>query len=222
MQYTAIVALALVGVSSAQSTVSLFIAGADSMPLIASAIASDSSATTFAVQCAPGTEGNDCGIPGGFVMTQGPDRARYTVSDNTEVNSTTVIAFTAEIDCSLAGTTSAVCVASYGGDEANFPGKETTTFNQDDMVFQTATLTAVTLRSTGSAAPASLTAAPTASNTSGSDTSIISGTRTTSSSVSGAQQTNASAATSSSTGGMAMITGNPWIVGGAALAAAVL
>lgn len=79
----AILGLALVGMSSTQSTVSLYLPGFDSMPLplVASIITSDSKATTYAVQCAPGTDSNDCGMGGGILLTQGPATAAFTTTE---------------------------------------------------------------------------------------------------------------------------------------------
>jgi len=72
--------LGLAGRSLAQSTVSLYLPGFDPVPLVASIVASDSKATTYAVQCAPGTDSNDCGLGGGILLTQGPATAAITTS----------------------------------------------------------------------------------------------------------------------------------------------
>lgn len=72
--------LAFASLSSAQITASLYIPGADKMPLFASRIAVHSSTTTYAVSCAPGTDGSDCGIGGGILLTQGPSTAAWTTS----------------------------------------------------------------------------------------------------------------------------------------------
>lgn len=46
------------------------------------------------------------------------------------------------MDCSLAGTTSAVCVESYGGDQANFPGITTETYSGTQQPYMPVTITA--------------------------------------------------------------------------------
>jgi hypothetical protein len=92
-----VVGLAVAGFSSAQSTVSLFIPGADLQPLVASIVGSvqissclprdftdssqDATATTYAIQCVPGTDSSDCGISGVVTLTEGPSTAVYTMSD---------------------------------------------------------------------------------------------------------------------------------------------
>ena len=75
-----IIGLALLSLSSAQRTVTLFLPGFDSMSLVASIVASDSKATTYAVQCAPGTDSNDCGMEDGLLLTQGPSTVAITTS----------------------------------------------------------------------------------------------------------------------------------------------
>lgn len=133
--------LAIASVSHAQtSVVTLYIPGADVQPLDASIIGSDAAATTYAVQCAPGTDSDDCGFPGVFTLTEGPKTAKYTISAETDDNGS--VAFTGYMDCSLAGTTSAVCIESYGGNEANFPGSSIATYTGTDVVYMPVTITA--------------------------------------------------------------------------------
>jgi len=215
--------LALAGLTIAQSTtVSLFIPGADTQPLVGSIIGSDSTATTYAVQCAPGTDSNDCGFPGVFTLTEGPSTAKYAISgsiegDDSSVTST-VVAFTGVLDCSVDGkASSAICAESFGGEGANFPGTSTETITGTDFFYMPVVITAG-LSNTGSAAsPSSTSAAPTGSSTSAKGSKTSSG--------SGAAETGSSSAASSSTstGGIPMITGNAgWVVGGVALAAVLL
>ncbi len=89
--------LAFAGLCSAQTTtLSLYIPGADTQPLIGSIIGSvrasprsssnsnnkqDSAATTYALQCVAGTDSSDCGFPGVFTLTEGPATAAYTMSE---------------------------------------------------------------------------------------------------------------------------------------------
>jgi len=74
--------LVLAGLSSAQTTtISLYIPGADTQPLIGSIVGSDSAATTYALQCVAGTDASDCGFPGVFTLTEGPATAAYTMSE---------------------------------------------------------------------------------------------------------------------------------------------
>jgi len=141
-------------------------------------------------------------------------------------------------DCSLDGTKSAVCVSGYTGIEANEPGPKTTAFTETDLTFQVATLTSVSLLWTYSKSPKETTS-PTGSDTalsSGSEQTITGTTQTNSASgtqktstattqtdsAPGAQKTSSGHVSSTSTGGMAMVTGHGWVVGGAAIAVAML
>jgi len=219
--------LAFAGFSVAQSTISLYIPGADPQSLIASIITSDATATTYALVCAD-EDSDDCGFPGGFTLTEGPSTAVYTLPEDIEAGSSTVVDFTGFVDCSLAAS-SAVCTESFGGAQANDPGISTETFSGTDFSYMPVILTDGPLPGV-SAAPSNTNAAPTASNTgavssslstlTGSGASKTSGGASNTSSGSGSVQTKG--ASSTSTGGVPMITGNAkWVLGGAALVAAL-
>jgi len=213
--------LVFAGLSVAQSTISLYIPGADTQSLVGSIIASDATATTYAIECAPNTDGSDCGFNGAITLTEGPSTAVYTLSEAGGASgSSGGVAFTGYYDCSL-GASSAVCAESFGGDEANFPGSSTETFTGTDFTYMPVVITAGVLNTGGAAAPSSTTAAPTPSNTSGGKK-TSSGASNTSSGAAQTQGTSGSS-TSTSTGGVPMITGNAkWVLGGAALAAALI
>lgn len=215
--------LATATLSFAQSsTISLFIPGADPQSLVASVIGSDATATTYAFQCAPGTDSGDCGFPEVVTLTEGPAIAAYTFAPQVDANGTT--AFAGYIDCSLAAS-SAVCTMSFGGTEANDPGLATSTFTGTDYTSMPVVITAgpALVSNTGSSVPASTTSTskPTGTNSSGSEAKT-SGSQT--SSGTAAQNTSSSkSGTSTSTAGGAAITGNAaWMVGGAALALAAM
>lgn len=216
--------LVFAGLSVAQSTISLFIPGADPQPLVGSIVASDATATTYALECAPGTDGSDCGFPGVFTLTEGPSTAVYTLGGDIEADSSTVVAFSGYIDCSL-GSSSAVCVESFTGTDANFPGMSTETLTGTDFSYMPVVLTDAPLNTGAAAAPSSTTAAPTASSTgsakeSTSASASNSGATKTSSGTAQTQGASSSQSTSASTGGVPVITGNAkWVLGGAALAA---
>ncbi|KAH8655006.1 hypothetical protein BGZ60DRAFT_418219 [Tricladium varicosporioides] len=143
--YTAItVALSLAAFSSAQSTVSLFVPGADTQPLVASVIGSDLLATTYAVQCTPGTDSSNCGFPGIFTLTEGPSTAAYTLSEGYSSGGSSILALTGYYQCSLDGLTSAICTESFSGKDANDPGMTTETM---DVSFMPVTLTTGALQS---------------------------------------------------------------------------
>jgi len=155
----------MTGLTSAQtSTISLFIPGADTQPLIGSVVGSDATATTYTLQCSPGTDSSDCGFPGVFTLTEGPSTAAYTMSMD-DGNGT--LAFTGYFDCSLAGTTSAVCVESFGGTEANFPGMSTETLTATDYTYMPVVITAGGAGGSNSASPSITKGGPTATQTSG-------------------------------------------------------
>jgi len=90
-----ILSLAFAGLSYAQTTtISLYIPGADTQPLIGSIVGSvcvlplfkpsktnttkDAAATTYALSC---IDSDTCGYPAGLTLTEGPSTAAYTLSE---------------------------------------------------------------------------------------------------------------------------------------------
>ncbi|KAH6665510.1 hypothetical protein B0J14DRAFT_643735 [Halenospora varia] len=212
--HTAIAAaLSLAALSLAQSTVSLFIPGADTQPLVASVIGSDLLATTYAVQCTPGTDSSDCGFPGIFTLTEGPSTAAYTLSEGYSSGGSSVLAFTGYYQCSLDGLTSAICTESFGGKDANDPGMTTETMDVSFMpvilttgALQSNTGGGITLSGTRTSSfgssPASTSTSDTVSRTtsstrSGTTTSSNTGTIT---SITGTRTSSASSTTATSSG----------------------
>jgi hypothetical protein len=147
----ALVVAHLVFPIAAQSTLatSLFIPEADPQSLVASVIAVQDAATTYAIGCPPGTDSNDCGFPAPWTMIYG--------SDFYDAHTTDAGAFTESDHCTLHGTTGAVCTISLGGSEANGQGATTTTLGPSDMTFLPVTITAgvekLTAAATGAASP---------------------------------------------------------------------
>lgn len=153
---------------------------------------------------------------------------------------------TATVQCSLAGTISAVCTASYGGKEANDPGVETATLTGTEYSFEKLTLTssiqdirtlepgyAQASATKASASGVIASGLPTISGLpvkTGSGTAAAQSTLVSSQSGSGsgtaASKSTGTTSPSSSTsqaGAQAMITARPvWIAGGAAMAWALL
>jgi len=71
-------AAALSSLTSAQSTISLFIPDSyDETSVVASQIKSDATATTYYVGCPTGGSYSDCWFPYPFTMTQGPSTVDY-------------------------------------------------------------------------------------------------------------------------------------------------
>lgn len=120
---------------------------------------------------------------------------------------------TGYFDCALAGTTSAVCIESFGGTDANFPGSSTETYTGTGLAFMSVVITAGVTASTSSSpiVPSTTTSGPSATNTSGSSTKTSSAGESTS----GANQ--GISATSSSTGGVPVARESAkWVLGGIA------
>lgn len=71
--YQLLLSLATAGMASAQNTVtSMLIYGADPQPLVASVVGSDATATTYSINCPPGTDSTDCGMGPGLTLVAGP------------------------------------------------------------------------------------------------------------------------------------------------------
>ncbi|KAJ4345733.1 uncharacterized protein N0V89_011868 [Didymosphaeria variabile] len=90
--------------------VSVLLPGADNQTLVGSVIAVKSALTTLNVECAPGTDSNDCGMPlGGMEVTQGPSTA---VMSTVFAQESDPVVVTYEWECSIGGTTTAKCTYS--------------------------------------------------------------------------------------------------------------
>ncbi|EED16137.1 GPI anchored protein, putative [Talaromyces stipitatus ATCC 10500] len=226
------VAIALMSsVVAAQSAVTtLFIPGFDNQPLVASIIGGNAAATTYFIECAPGTDASDCGAGMGFTLTEGPKTAHIQMVYS---------ALSADVQCDLnTAASEAACVETVGGAEANFPGTTSTTLSATDYASAfipvtitagsatgapattAASATAPTATATGatSGASAATTAASTAASTGKAVTSAGLST-VASSATTGSASAKSSAV---STGGMPQVTGNAqWAMGGVAVAMAL-
>jgi len=123
-RYT-LAALALLGSVTAQNTtVSLPLLAFDSQTILASIIASDSTATTFSLNCPEPTDFDSCGIPPSFTVTQGPSTLHYVITADLSSASIDGLTQSGSVDyaCQLTGTTSAVCTVT---DTDNFDGTST-------------------------------------------------------------------------------------------------
>ncbi|OWO99565.1 hypothetical protein B2J93_2610 [Marssonina coronariae] len=210
----------MTGLALAQtSTVSLYIPGADTQALVGSIVGSDATLTTYAIECAPSsTDGEACGFSGQFTLTENAASAKYTIPAELDSNGTLVR--TGRIDCSLAGAASAVCVESFGGSEANFPGISTETYTGTDFSYLPVIITAGVAVTRGSPTPG-----VSATSTSGSSTSQTSGSSTKVQGSGGTPSKTPQAAprTSTSTAGGPTATGNTgWVLGGAMAALAMM
>ena len=120
--------------AAAPITTSLLVAGADKQPLAGSVIGADRTATTYSINCPPGTDSNECGMGPGMTVTQFGTTAYAGIMSDPS--------FTYSWSCQLAGTTAATCVQSAGGQSANFPGVETTTLSASEISLFPVTITA--------------------------------------------------------------------------------
>ncbi|MCJ1387157.1 hypothetical protein MMC17_010290, partial [Xylographa soralifera] len=119
-------------------------------------------ATTYVIQCAPGTNSSDCGFNGPFTLTEGPSTVEFTVTEAAPAD------FTAALSCVLTGSpiTQAMCTQTLGGSDASGIGSTTLQLNSTDI-----TLFAVSITGTakgvgaGSQSAASITASGSAATT---------------------------------------------------------
>ncbi|OJJ07173.1 hypothetical protein ASPVEDRAFT_46535 [Aspergillus versicolor CBS 583.65] len=96
----------------------MFIFGADEQPLAASIVGNDASATTYSINCPPGTDSTECGMGPGMTVVAG-DKVTTYMMDYAD-------SFHLTAECTVSKSR-AVCNRSVGGPDANFPGVETTT-----------------------------------------------------------------------------------------------
>jgi len=204
------------------TTQTLYIPGADVQPLVASVIGADATATTYLLQCSPGTDSSDCGFDGPVTLTEGPATAAYTFPAENFDNGT--LAFTGYQDCALYGTTSAVCVESAGGAEANFPGMSTVTYTGTDQPYMPVVVTGAVAQSTP--APASVTTTSSGVRSTPAATAVSTATgggasspgAATKTSSSGPGATAGTSTSASSAGGAVVTLGAKLVVGGGAAA----
>ncbi|KAL4945253.1 hypothetical protein BDV06DRAFT_185258 [Aspergillus oleicola] len=131
MMYKSLVLPALASLAYAESTVtSMFIYGADEQPLAASIVGNDATATTYSINCPPGTDAVDCGMGPGMTLIAADDSTTYAFDERPE--------FWYTATCSVTDST-AICAETAGGPDANFPGTSTST---TDVEFMPVTITA--------------------------------------------------------------------------------
>ncbi|KAE8370768.1 hypothetical protein BDV27DRAFT_119027 [Aspergillus caelatus] len=213
--------LAMAGLISASSSVtSMFLLGLDPQHLEASIVGNDATATTYSITCAPrptvsvsddDDDDYDCGLGPGLTLTAASPTTIIELNEKPD--------FFYTVNCSVAGTTSAVCTEIAGGPEANFPGTTISTIQQSEMAFVPVTITA------GSVTSVAATATASATTTAESGSKATTSAAQTSSKSSTSSSGSSSSSSAVSTGGMPQITGDAGMLfGGAvvALAAAVL
>ncbi|PKX90491.1 putative GPI anchored protein [Aspergillus novofumigatus IBT 16806] len=198
-----LLSLAAAGLVSAQNTVtSMLIYGADPQPLVASIVGSDATATTYSINCPPGTDSSDCGMGPGLTLVAGPTTTVLKMDEPGED-------FHWTVSCSVGGTTTAVCTETASGAAANFPGVSSLTFSSD-LPLMAVTITAGSGAGAG-ATPVTASATPTTSASA-----TASGKSTASEDAGKPSSTGSSAV---STGGMPRVTGGAGGLFGAAAVA---
>ncbi|KAL2796689.1 hypothetical protein BJX66DRAFT_335673 [Aspergillus keveii] len=150
MIFSSLLLPALASVAFAESTVtSMFIYGADEQPLAASIVGNDQTATTYSINCPPGTDSNDCGMGPGMTVVAGKDVTSWIFDDGPAFQYTAI--------CTVKNS-KATCTESAGGPDANFPGVSTTTTTVD---FMPVTITAGSVTETDASTTVSSTSAAT-------------------------------------------------------------
>lgn len=134
MAKLSLLAFATATLAQQSSILTLPFYGYDQMPIVASVVGANPTATTFQLACREGTDASDCGLFPAQTLTVGPSTYHmYMVEQG---------AFTGTQDCSTMGTTSAVCMESEGGAGANFPGSSTTSYVGTDVEVMKVSVTA--------------------------------------------------------------------------------
>jgi hypothetical protein len=125
-------------IAAQNSTVNLFLLDTDPQQLVASIITANPTTTQWEITCPSSVDSNDCGY-----------RPAITVGEKSgSIWGASLTApgeqFTVSYECTLYSSsgTSAVCVQSLGGEQANDPGVTTTTLTGSEIQFYPATVTA--------------------------------------------------------------------------------
>ncbi|KAF3392555.1 hypothetical protein F1880_008836 [Penicillium rolfsii] len=219
MLFKSLALVAGAAIAAADSTVTLFLPGFDAQSIDAKILGSSKTMTTYLLNCPPGADVNDCGLPDvGYKVTAGGSTVLYTMSYEEESVSES---------CKLDGTTSATCWGAIAS--GTVTSTESSSFNIATIpyggfqaVHVTATETGEASASTGASA-----SAPTATVTTTTTSSASTTAETATGSASQTTHTGTSAATTSashsSNAAMPMMTGNAlWVAGGAAAALALV
>ncbi|KAJ5897084.1 uncharacterized protein N7473_006483 [Penicillium subrubescens] len=219
MHFKSLALVAGAAIAAADSTVTLFLPGFDAQSIDAKILGSSSTMTTYLLNCPPGADPNNCGLPDvGYRVTAGGSTVLYTMSYEEE---------TISQSCKLEGTTSAFCWGAITSgtvtstDSTSF-GIATIPYGGFQAVHVTATQTGDASASTGASASAP-TATMTKTTASIGSTTTATSTGTASQTGSTGTSTASTSASHSSNAAMPMMTGNAlWVAGGAAAALALV
>lgn len=119
--------------SASNATVSLYLGGGDPQPVVASVVSANPTVTAYFLNCAPGTDASDCGLGMGLNLTV-TSQSIYDVNYSQDVN------FSFSQRCTWMS--SAVCVETASGSDANFPGTSTETYPAESASLSPVTITA--------------------------------------------------------------------------------
>ncbi|KAK6812310.1 hypothetical protein RU639_011840 [Aspergillus parasiticus] len=215
--------LAMAGLISASSSVtSMFLLGFDPQSLEASIVGNDATATTYSITCAPSPTASASDDDDDYGCGLGPGITLIDASPTTIMEMNDKPNFSMTVNCSVAGTTSAVCTGIGDGPEANFPGTIISTIQQSEMSYLPVTINAGSVTSVAATASATTT---TESSSKASTSAAQTASKSSASKSSASSSGSSSSSSAVSTGGMPQITGDAGMLfGGAvvALAAAVL
>ncbi|MCJ1399919.1 Mucin-21 [Xylographa trunciseda] len=129
--------LALLNFAVAQDVATLFIPDTGTQNLVGQIIGISPTATTYLIQCPPGTNSSECGFAGPFTLTEGPSTVAFTVTEAAPAD------FTAAVNCVVSGSpiTQALCTQSVAGSGATEIGSTTLQLNSTDIVLFPVTIT---------------------------------------------------------------------------------
>lgn len=134
MSYALILSTVL-GLAAAQTTtISVPFIGYDAFPIHASVVNVNGDASTFSLGCLPTSAG--CGLFPAQTLIYGPKTYNMYMGDPLPGSD-----FTASQDCKFESST-AVCMESATGSEANFPGSSTETYEAESITTFAITVTA--------------------------------------------------------------------------------
>ncbi|KAK4560874.1 hypothetical protein LTR86_005454 [Recurvomyces mirabilis] len=176
--------------------------GYDQQSIVGSVVATSAGVSTIALACAPGTDGNDCGLFPYETLTIGPSTYNIYMSDDQ---------FTGTQMCDTAG----VCTESAAGASANFPGMSTTSYAANETANIPVTITAGAALLAGSAPATATSGGTTSSLSSGSGSgALVTSSMTASQSRSSGGGSQSGAAASSTQSTIGSVTGSAVVPSG--------
>jgi hypothetical protein len=202
--------LSLFPLTLAQSSVvSLYLIDTDPQDLVASVITVVSSTTQYEVTCPQSA--TECGYEPPITVMEAGSTFGASLTDSEEQ-------FTFSQLCTLVSAGGAVCAESAAGEQANFPGSSTTTYNATELTQFAVTITAG-LEKLATVSATTTTSTKSSGTTSKASSGASSGVRSTGS---GSQTTSGTKATASSSGSGRFVVGSGALLAGVAIAFAML